>query len=205
MPSYQYRKSHCGNKTILRPSYLHNGIFYTGKTTSLHQIRALVLSTTLSQSRLMNPKWHSCNRLGFEFVCGFVFIDPFDLQRKNAPISEAAETPWICNDGILLDTLGFQNDRMIMKNHFCWYCSLYQPASYMVLHVYSYFCLVMDCRWLFSFQLNSHRRQLEFSKKTFFDDWILNSELVCQKKVSRVETSKYIPQIIWNVIVYYRG
>ena len=31
MLSYQYRKSHCGDKTILRPSYLHNGISYTGK------------------------------------------------------------------------------------------------------------------------------------------------------------------------------
>ena len=31
MKSYQYRKSHCGDKTILRPSYLHNGISYTGK------------------------------------------------------------------------------------------------------------------------------------------------------------------------------
>ena len=41
MSSYQYRKSHCGDKTILRPSYLHNGISYTGKTTSLHWIRAL--------------------------------------------------------------------------------------------------------------------------------------------------------------------
>ena len=40
MPSYQYRKSHCGDKTILRPSYLHNGISYTGKTTSLYWIRA---------------------------------------------------------------------------------------------------------------------------------------------------------------------
>ena len=36
MPSYQYRKSHCGDKTILRPSHLHNGISYTGKTTSLY-------------------------------------------------------------------------------------------------------------------------------------------------------------------------
>ena len=36
MTSYQYRKSHCGDKTILRPSYLHNGISYTGKTTSLY-------------------------------------------------------------------------------------------------------------------------------------------------------------------------
>ena len=42
MTSYQYRKSHCGDKMILRPSYLHNGISYTGKLTSLHWIRALV-------------------------------------------------------------------------------------------------------------------------------------------------------------------
>ena len=41
MTSYQYRKSHCGDKMILRPSYLHNGISYTGKTTSLYWIRAL--------------------------------------------------------------------------------------------------------------------------------------------------------------------
>ena len=44
MPSYQYRKSHCGDKTILRPSYLHNGISHTGKTTSLHWIRAQISS-----------------------------------------------------------------------------------------------------------------------------------------------------------------
>ena len=42
MLSYQYRKSHCRDKTILRPSYLHNGISYTGKTTSLYWIRAQV-------------------------------------------------------------------------------------------------------------------------------------------------------------------
>ena len=41
MTSYQYRKSHCGNKTILRPSYLHNGISYTGKMSSLYWIGAL--------------------------------------------------------------------------------------------------------------------------------------------------------------------
>ena len=40
MTSCQYRKSHCGDKTILRPSYLHNGISYTDKTTSLYWIRA---------------------------------------------------------------------------------------------------------------------------------------------------------------------
>ena len=37
--SYQYMKSHCGDKTIIRSSYLHNGISYTGKTTSLYWIR----------------------------------------------------------------------------------------------------------------------------------------------------------------------
>ena len=55
MPSYQYRKSHCGDKTILRPSYLHNGISYTGKTTSLYWIGALNtpgLSTVPSDFRL---------------------------------------------------------------------------------------------------------------------------------------------------------
>ena len=41
MSSYQYRKSHCGDKTILRPSYLHNGISYTGKMISLYWIGAL--------------------------------------------------------------------------------------------------------------------------------------------------------------------
>ena len=43
MPSYQYRKSHCGDKTILWPSYLHNGISYTGKMTYLYWMRALFI------------------------------------------------------------------------------------------------------------------------------------------------------------------
>ena len=43
MPSYQYRKSHCGDKTVVRSSYLHNGISYTGKMASLYWIRAQVM------------------------------------------------------------------------------------------------------------------------------------------------------------------
>ena len=42
MSSYQYRKSYCGDKTIIRPSYLHNGISHTGKMAPLYWIRALV-------------------------------------------------------------------------------------------------------------------------------------------------------------------
>ena len=45
-PSYQYRKSHCGDKTVVRSSYLHNGISYTGKMTSLYWIWALLYSLT---------------------------------------------------------------------------------------------------------------------------------------------------------------
>ena len=41
MISYQNRKSHCGDKTILQPSYLHNGISYIGKA-SLYWIGALL-------------------------------------------------------------------------------------------------------------------------------------------------------------------
>ena len=35
MLSYQDRKSHCGDKTVVRSSYLHNGISYTGKMSSI--------------------------------------------------------------------------------------------------------------------------------------------------------------------------
>ena len=47
MSSYRYRKSHCGDKTVVRSSYLHNGISYTGKMTSFYWIRAQVLTSAL--------------------------------------------------------------------------------------------------------------------------------------------------------------
>ena len=39
MSSYQYRKFHCGVKTVVRSSYLLNGISYTSKTTSIYWIK----------------------------------------------------------------------------------------------------------------------------------------------------------------------
>ena len=45
MSSYQYRKSHCGDKTILRPCYLYNGIYYTGKMSSLYWIGAQYIAS----------------------------------------------------------------------------------------------------------------------------------------------------------------
>ena len=44
MLSYPYRKSHCGDKTVIWLSYLHNGISYTGKMTPLYWIKAQAAS-----------------------------------------------------------------------------------------------------------------------------------------------------------------
>ena len=62
MPSYQHRKSHCGDKTMLRPFYLRNGISYTGKMTSLYWIRALATQgTKASADDLWRLNWFFWN------------------------------------------------------------------------------------------------------------------------------------------------
>ena len=48
LSSYQYRKSHCGDKTVVRSSYLHNGISYTGKMTPQMTYCELYLHCTLN-------------------------------------------------------------------------------------------------------------------------------------------------------------
>ena len=50
MTSYQYRKSHCGDKTVVRSSYLHNGVSYTCKMSSLYLISPLVPFTNNSRN-----------------------------------------------------------------------------------------------------------------------------------------------------------
>ena len=73
MSSYQYRKSHCGDKTILPPSYLHNGISYTGKTTSLYWIKAQVISSHGIKLVLME---HSVpNAKGVNIFQGYFFLE----------------------------------------------------------------------------------------------------------------------------------
>ena len=46
MPSYQYRKSHCRVKTVIRSSYLHNGI-------SLHWIRVDIFQISTMKLHLL--------------------------------------------------------------------------------------------------------------------------------------------------------
>ena len=67
MSSYQYRKSHCGDKTILRPSYLHNGISYTGQITFLYWIGARDIGNHHADSKvtMLSQQLHYdiCNML----------------------------------------------------------------------------------------------------------------------------------------------
>ena len=62
MSSYEYRTSHCGDKMVLRSSYLHNGISYTGKMSSLYLywIRALASGRLMhwSYRSLVLNHWH---------------------------------------------------------------------------------------------------------------------------------------------------
>ena len=46
--SYQYRKSYCGDKTVIRLFYLHNVIAYTGKMTYSYWIKAWLLSAVMT-------------------------------------------------------------------------------------------------------------------------------------------------------------
>ena len=52
MPFHQYRQSHCGDKTISPPSYLHNGISYTGMMTSLYWISPLFVGVLISTQHI---------------------------------------------------------------------------------------------------------------------------------------------------------
>ena len=60
--SYQCRKSHCGDKTVVRSSYLHYGISYTGKMPSFYWIGALVLFKTTAIASIMSTWFRRCTR-----------------------------------------------------------------------------------------------------------------------------------------------
>ena len=55
--SFQYCKFHCGDKTILRPPYLHNHISYTGNATFLYWLR----DQKTTYDYRVYEKWTHCN------------------------------------------------------------------------------------------------------------------------------------------------
>ena len=54
---FNIRKSHCGDKTVVRSSYLHNGISYTGKMSSLYWIRAQFSISYIMRISLYADHW----------------------------------------------------------------------------------------------------------------------------------------------------
>ena len=62
MSSYQYRKSHCGDTTVVRSSYLHSGISYIGKMSSLYWIRALLSTACILSCWTLYRNLISCGK-----------------------------------------------------------------------------------------------------------------------------------------------
>ena len=105
MTSYQYRKSHCGDKTIVRSSYLHNGISYTDKMSSLYWTSPQDASLPGARSRLkkLAPSlWYECVCLLFSYILScwwkrhswYTEIMSFSLYHINIFLSFFR--PYIC-------------------------------------------------------------------------------------------------------------
>ena len=122
MPSYQYRKSHCGDKMILWPSYLHNGISNTGKTTSLYWIRPQI-------AKFMGPTWGphgSCQPLmgpmlaPWTLFTGYVYI--LDLTCS----SQCLQMFWASAGTVLTTKLDIS---CLSCFGFCWFRNIYADQT----------------------------------------------------------------------------
>ena len=80
--SYQYRKSHSGDRTVLRQSYLHNGISCSGKMTSLYWIG---VQTSLIHGNVSSDISTKCIKSTWS-----VFV--WSGCRQGASVNH--ETPW---------------------------------------------------------------------------------------------------------------
>ena len=98
MPSYQYRKFHCGDETIVRSSYLRNGISYTGKMSSLYLIEAQLIDCTVAGVNVHAIHWNGiCHHFDEIFIAGCTESCHFDnfrcsqwlkfRQNDNIPVS----------------------------------------------------------------------------------------------------------------------
>ena len=103
MTSYQYRKSHCGDKTVVRSSYLHNGISYTGKISSLYWIGAqgpYQYKDHLASYRVPHYKDKTVMRplyldevSSYTGQMAFLYWDS-SLMRYNNIIANGCSAPW---------------------------------------------------------------------------------------------------------------
>ena len=68
MSSYQYRKSRCGDKMVIRSFYLHNGISYIGKMASLYWINPQVWNEPTIPWWILHINGQQCITLVFSLL-----------------------------------------------------------------------------------------------------------------------------------------
>ena len=88
MTSYRYKKSHCGDKTVVRSSYLHNGISYTGKMTSLYWIRALLFLNHVMTGPNYNKAMHN------PYTTNPYYNKAFLMYNVNEDLSVTPQSIW---------------------------------------------------------------------------------------------------------------
>ena len=104
MTSCLYRKSHCGDKTVVRSSYLHNGISYAGKMSSIYWItprsfNCIPLSPDLSEYIRLYCKgtlgYFPINELAYNYAphCCRSFLCP-SVSNFHQQSSSFHQVPW---------------------------------------------------------------------------------------------------------------
>ena len=79
MSSDRYRKSHCGDKTVVGSSYLHNGISYTGKMSSSYWIGALNPTTVVQSVDTQGWGLYRCHCYCFCILLGDTSVGYFTI------------------------------------------------------------------------------------------------------------------------------
>ena len=132
MSPYQYRKFHCGDKTILRLFYLHNGIFYTDKITSLYWIRALGCKWSVDSSQMVS----NTRLLNLACWC------------PEQAIEQLVELPMSRGFNIDVTSLTSDKQRVLMHRHQGWnvrhgLCHIYMRYIYIYELFIAFVCFVV--------------------------------------------------------------
>ena len=82
MSSYQYRESHCGDKTVVRSSYLHNGISYSGKRSSLYWIGAQGIINSNVYEIHNCQDWHRTTNIYVKFMHSYRYCSWYNCKPR---------------------------------------------------------------------------------------------------------------------------
>ena len=138
MTSYQYRKAHCGDKTILWPSYLHNGISYTGKITSLYWIGPWINigsgnGCLRAPGHYLNQCWLHYHQQVLWHSRLILCLPPANERRRYKVMPSLIG--WAQTLAFMWHFPGNTHDMNLqLKSHFQNYCRISQGANGLILH-----------------------------------------------------------------------